>query len=559
MAYAILRAAKLKTFGEIGGSLSHTYRTRPTHNADPTRKKNNSHDLPDSALVMDAIKKRMPEKVRKNAVLCVEYLITGSPEWDGWGTDKEKTYFDRALEFLKKRHGAENVVATSVHRDETTPHLVAYVVPIDERGKLNARAFLGGRGKLSAMQTFFADCVKDLGLERGLEGSKARHTTIKDFYAEVQKPALAAKKLKVLEIEQRLEVPEVGFWGYVGATKKEYASHAQLAAYYFAQQQADAYAADVGAQFSQMQITFEKKMTAERLKAEKSEKAYKRAVHELEALKKKYAVFEELHQLWPSDFEEVERIATEDVAERKRAKAENEKIKEMQRQEKEREHARELERKIEAQKQKEADFKKKLVVKKEQRLDAQHDAFLERLKRCQSEPERQTVMHLFSEKKAAFTADPLKIMDEVKRSDFGELNPVYKGCISLFRVKNEQDFGFFLDHLTKAFDELAPSYCGAGAAQGPITRKVCAATSTWLDTLLDRYGSKYEEKAEALREHLHACEEKAEKSIFDHVLYDYQTKERIAKNKAEMAAIAIAPSPALEKSRDKDDLEGLSF
>ena len=71
---------------------------------------------------------------------------------------------------------------------------------------------------------------------------------------------------------------------------------------------------------------------------------------------------------------------------------------------------------------------------------------------------------------------------------------------------------FFLDHLTKAFDELAPSYCGAGAAQGPITRKVCAATSTWLDTLLDRYGSKYEEKAEALREHLHACEEKAEKS-----------------------------------------------
>ncbi|MDV2456617.1 MobV family relaxase, partial [Acinetobacter towneri] len=523
----------------------------------PTRKKNNSHDLPDSALVMDAIKKRMPEKVRKNAVLCVEYLITGSPEWDGWGTDKEAIYFDRAVAFLKKRHGAENVISTSIHRDETTPHLVAYVVPIDERGKLNARAFLGGRGKLSAMQTFFAECVKDLGLERGLEGSKARHTTIKDFYAEVQKPALAAKKLKVLEIEQRLEVPEVGFWGYVGATKKEYASHAQLAAYYFAQQQADAYAADVGAQFSQMQITFEKKLTAERLKAEKSEKAYKRAVHELQALKKKYAVFEELYQLWPSDFEEVERIATEDVAERKRAKAENEKIKEMQRQEKEREHARELERKIEAQKQKEAEFKKKLVVKKEQRLDAQHEAFLERLKRCQSEPERQTVMHLFSEKKAAFTADPLKIMDEVKRSDFGELNLFYKGCISLFRVKNAGDFDFFLDHLTKAFDELAPSYGGAGAAQGPTTRKVCAATSTWLDTLLDRYGSKYEEKAEALREHLHACEEKAEARIFDHVLFDYQTKERIAKNKAEMAT--IAPSPALEKSRGKDDLEGPSF
>lgn len=557
MSFAIYRTEKLKSFGEIGGSLSHTYRTRNTPNADENRIHLNEHSLQTYNQCFEAIKNSIPEKRRSNAVLCIEHLITASPTWDGWGTEKEKEFFDKSLDFVKKKYGSENVIAHSIHRDETTPHLIVYVTPIDETGGLNAKKWLGGRAKLSQTQTQFAKEVKHLGLNRGVENSKARHKTVKEFYAEIQKPALAAKKPRVLEIEQRLEVPEVGFWGYVGATKKEYASHAQLAAYYFAQQQADAYAADVGAQFSQMQITFEKKLTAERLKAEKSEKAYKRAVHELEALKKKYAVFEELHQLWPSDFEEVERIATEDVAERKRAKAENEKIKEMQRQEKEREHARELERKIEAQKQKEAEFKKKLFVKRELRLDAQHEAFLERLKQCQSEPERQTVMHLFSEKKAAFTADPLKIMEEVKRSEFGELNPVYKGCISLFRVKNEEDFGFFLDHLTKSFEELAPSYVGAGAAQGPTTRKVCAATSTWLDTLLDRYGSKYEEKAEALREHLHACEEKAEKSIFDHVLFDYQTKERIAKNKAEMAT--LSPSPALEKSRDKDDLEGPSF
>ena len=379
MAFAILRVQKLKTLGNIGGSLSHNYRNRKTSNADIERAHLNEHDLKTNQQTMAAIQNRFPDKRRKDAVLCIEHLITASPEWSGWGTGKEVEFFEKSKKWLEEKYGKDNLISTTIHRDETTPHLVAYVVPIDERGKLNARAFLGGRGKLSAMQTFFADCVKDLGLERGLEGSKARHTTIKEFYSEIQKPALAAKRLKVLEIEQRLEVPEVGFWGYVGATKKEYASHAQLAAYYFAQQQADAYAADVGAQFSQMQITFEKKLTAERLKAEKSEKAYKRAVHELEALKNKYAVFEELHQLWPSDFEEVESIATEDVAERKRAKAENEKIKEMQRQEKEREHARELERKIEAQKQKEAEFKKKLVVKKEQRLDAQHEAFLERL------------------------------------------------------------------------------------------------------------------------------------------------------------------------------------
>ncbi|WP_252513350.1 plasmid recombination protein [Acinetobacter nosocomialis] len=31
-----------------------------------------------------------------------------------------------------------------MHRDETTPHLVAYVVPIDSKGNLNCREFLAG-------------------------------------------------------------------------------------------------------------------------------------------------------------------------------------------------------------------------------------------------------------------------------------------------------------------------------------------------------------------------------------------------------------------------------
>ena len=79
MAYAILRAEKLKSFGEIGGSLSHNYRTRHTPNADPTRTPDNTHSSPASFSVMNAIKDRLPEKIRKNAVLCIEYLITGSP------------------------------------------------------------------------------------------------------------------------------------------------------------------------------------------------------------------------------------------------------------------------------------------------------------------------------------------------------------------------------------------------------------------------------------------------------------------------------------------------
>ena len=205
MSYAILRTAKLKSFGEIGGSLSHNYRTRPTPNADPTRTADNSHSVSKSYLVMDGIKQRLPDKVRSNAVLCLEFLITASPEWSGWQDQKQEAdFFKRSVEWLEKRHGKENVIATSIHRDETTPHLIAYVVPIDQKGKLNAREFLGGRAKLSKMQTEFHSKVKDLGLDRGLEGSKAEHKTIKEFYAELQEPLPKSEKININI--QRLDV-----------------------------------------------------------------------------------------------------------------------------------------------------------------------------------------------------------------------------------------------------------------------------------------------------------------------------------------------------------------
>ena len=79
------------------------------------------------------------------------------------------------------------MISTSIHRDETTPHLVAYVVPIDEiTGNLNAKKFIGGtRNVLSEMQTNFAKTVSDLGLDRGREKSLAKHNSIKNYYATV--------------------------------------------------------------------------------------------------------------------------------------------------------------------------------------------------------------------------------------------------------------------------------------------------------------------------------------------------------------------------------------
>ena len=171
--------------GEIGGSLSHNYRDRPTLNANPQQTPNNEHSLPNAELVMTAIKDKIPEKRRKDAVLCVEYLITASPDWIGWNQSDEQKYFDDAKKWLEDRHGKDNVIATTIHRDESTPHMIAYVVPLVDR-KLNAKKFLGGREKLSKMQTDFADNVgKSVGLVRGLEGSKAEHQTIKQYYTNV--------------------------------------------------------------------------------------------------------------------------------------------------------------------------------------------------------------------------------------------------------------------------------------------------------------------------------------------------------------------------------------
>jgi hypothetical protein len=181
----ILRHAKLKSFGEIGGSLDHTYRLIDTPNADSKRSDLNEHDFKKKTDVVQAIKNRIDQRVKERPgnVLCVEYLVTASPTWDGWGTDKETEFFNIQKERLIKKWGAENVISTHIHRDETTPHLVVYIVPFDEEKKaLNCKKWLGNRTLLQEEQTEAAEVVKHLGLSRGLKNSKAEHRTIKQHY-----------------------------------------------------------------------------------------------------------------------------------------------------------------------------------------------------------------------------------------------------------------------------------------------------------------------------------------------------------------------------------------
>lgn len=194
--FAIIRTAKLKTRAEISSSGSHNFRERPTPNANPALTGKNQHTgakSKDELLARFDDRLASQDKIRSNAVMGIEYLITASPEafqnpdFKG-GTD----YFNDALRFLRDKHGKENVIAGSIHRDETTPHLVVYVVPIDEKGKLNCRNFLGGPSVMSKLQTDFAKSVGEkYGLKRGVENSSAEHVPVKEFYKKVNAPAPA--------------------------------------------------------------------------------------------------------------------------------------------------------------------------------------------------------------------------------------------------------------------------------------------------------------------------------------------------------------------------------
>lgn len=190
MPYAILRAKKLKTSAAIARSMRHTYREVPVPNADPKATPRNQLAGPSSAAEgLARARERWPEKRRKDAVLAIEYLVTASPEAfkQYGGTLDESKYFNDALKWLKRRHGADNVIAAAVHRDESSPHMVVYVVP-EKDGRLNCRHFLGGSACLSQMQDdFYQACGAPQGLDRGLKGSKAKHTTIKQFYTAARK------------------------------------------------------------------------------------------------------------------------------------------------------------------------------------------------------------------------------------------------------------------------------------------------------------------------------------------------------------------------------------
>jgi hypothetical protein len=213
--FAILRYAKLKNGSSIAGSANHMRRSIDTPNADPARTGQNlvligSEDP--RADVMRLLPKKGERdeagrlKRRENSVLAVEVLLTTSPSW--WATASEEDraeWVRRSHEWLVAEWGAENVAHLELHVDETTPHITGLVVPLDEKGHLNARAWIGGRASrrepgssaLSGHQTRYAAAVEPLGLRRGRIGSTATHTTLREFHRRIDAAQEAAPTIQL--------------------------------------------------------------------------------------------------------------------------------------------------------------------------------------------------------------------------------------------------------------------------------------------------------------------------------------------------------------------------
>lgn len=215
--YAILRTKKLKSIAAVSRSAQHTFREQPTPNANPAKTHENRYIGANSSTeLLSKLKLRLPEKRRKDAVVCIEYLITASPEafkrHGGHLNDMGSGYFKNALSWLKERHGASNVICAGIHQDETSPHLVAYVVPMTKDDRLAARDFLGGPKVMRQLQdSFHSRCGVSYGLLRGVQASKAKHEDVGRFYNALTR-AKKAPKLTSLDYAKKALGYETANW-----------------------------------------------------------------------------------------------------------------------------------------------------------------------------------------------------------------------------------------------------------------------------------------------------------------------------------------------------------
>lgn len=192
----------------------------------------------------------LTRKIGTNQVRVIRVMLTGTQE-DMQRIVQEgrlKAWCADNLEWLRRTFGAENVVSAVLHMDEATPHIHAAVVPIvtgerrkvrkekpDESGKRKYHTKSASRPRLCAddvmsrvklkeYQDTYAEAMSKYGLQRGIEGSEARHVTTQEFY----RNAIARQQNLQDNIGELLRIEEEKRKAVEHVTKQEQTARAEL-------------------------------------------------------------------------------------------------------------------------------------------------------------------------------------------------------------------------------------------------------------------------------------------------------------------------------------------
>jgi hypothetical protein len=161
----------------------------------------------------------LKRKPQKNAAEAVEAVFSASPDHfkDPYAW---KAFFKDCRNWIDDRFGHENVLQWNEHFDEKTPHMHVLMVPIVrdiERGnKYSSTDFLGGPDGLHEIHDHLFEKVgKKYKLDRGIDGSNARHTDQDEWKRELAKKerSLAEEKKELEEKERSLAGQKEAFKG----------------------------------------------------------------------------------------------------------------------------------------------------------------------------------------------------------------------------------------------------------------------------------------------------------------------------------------------------------
>ena len=227
-----------KAHGSDSGTTAHIERFIIPKNADPTRTHLNRRliEYPDGVKDRSAaIQQRLEEagltrKIGSNQVRAIRINVSGTHEdmkrieeegrLDEWCADNLKYFADT--------FGKENIVAAHLHRDEQTPHIHITLVPIvkgerkrrkrEEQTKKRYRKKptdtvrlcaddIMTRLRLKSYQDTYAVAMAKYGLQRGIDGSKARHKSTQQYYRDIQKLA-DSLKAEVVDLQRQKETAQ---------------------------------------------------------------------------------------------------------------------------------------------------------------------------------------------------------------------------------------------------------------------------------------------------------------------------------------------------------------